>query len=109
MKIQIAKLFVATTCLSILLGSLQLTFGQDYRSSVVGTDFDYITDEDILTAAELALPHRVKAQPFQEGSVNAYDLEESLEQARSEFGESEPGDQAEQQEADANPVKKKRH
>ncbi|MCB0026784.1 MAG: ATP-binding protein [Anaerolineales bacterium] len=68
----------------------------------------YITDEDILTAAELALPHRVKAQPFQEGSVNAYDLEETLEQARSEFGDGEPGEESEQQEADANPVKKKK-
>ena len=88
-------------------GDLVILRGAQANAAFNGRD--YITDEDILTAAELALPHRVKAQPFQEGSVNAYDLEESLEQARSEFGESEPGDQAEQQEADANPVKKKRH
>jgi Mg-chelatase subunit ChlI len=29
-----------------------------------------ITDEDILLAAELALPHRMKKQPFQDSVLN---------------------------------------
>ena len=46
----------------------------------------HITKEDILLAAELALPHRLKKQPFQEdGSVSAKDLSERLDRAESEF------------------------
>lgn len=64
-----------------------------------------ITDEDIILAAELALPHRIKHGPFQKTEVNVYDLEERLEQARSEFGSSEgqPDESAEK-----SPVKKNR-
>jgi Mg-chelatase subunit ChlI len=47
---------------------------------------DHITKEDILLAAELALPHRLKRQPFQEnGQLSMQDLSERLEQAQSEF------------------------
>jgi Mg-chelatase subunit ChlI len=47
---------------------------------------DHITKQDILLAAELALPHRLKRQPFQEdGSVSAQDLSERLDRAESEF------------------------
>lgn len=51
-----------------------------------------INDEDIILAAELALPHRIKHGPFQKTEVTAYDLEERMEQIRSEFGgaESQP-------------------
>ena len=46
----------------------------------------HITKEDILLAAELALPHRLKKQPFQEdGSVSSKDLSERLDRAESEF------------------------
>ena len=46
----------------------------------------HITREDILLAAELALPHRLKRQPFQDdGSISAQDLSERLERAESEF------------------------
>ncbi len=43
-----------------------------------------ITDHDILIAAELALPHRLKRQPFQESSLELNQLRERLEQARSQ-------------------------
>jgi len=48
-----------------------------------------ITDEDIILAAELALPHRVKHGPFQKTEVSVYDLEERMEQIQSDFGSSE--------------------
>ena len=48
-----------------------------------------ISDTDIALAAELALPHRVKRGPFQQTDVNLYDLQERIEQIRSEFSGSE--------------------
>lgn len=60
-----------------------------------------IADEDILLAAELALPHRIKARPFQESSVDFYDLEERLDQAQSELGSGEAGETSEETEASA--------
>jgi hypothetical protein len=60
---------------------------------------------DIALAAELALPHRIKHGPFQQAEVNLYDLEERIEQIRSEFtgseGEPQPSEEA-------GPVKKNR-
>ncbi len=51
-----------------------------------------ISDRDILLAAELALPHRMKRQPFQEAVLDQSQLEQKLrqaqEQARSEMSES---------------------
>jgi Mg-chelatase subunit ChlI len=66
-----------------------------------------ITKDDILLAAELALPHRLKRQPFQEdGSITAQDLSERLEKAESEFP---GGDEAELDEAgEEGSTKKKR-
>ena len=46
-----------------------------------------ITQEDILTAAELALPHRLKRQPFQDTAAQFQELAERLEQARQEATE----------------------
>ncbi len=43
-----------------------------------------ITSEDILMAAELALPHRMKKQPFQEVFLNPDQLEKTLQQAEEE-------------------------
>ena len=63
-------------------------------------------DIDILRAAELALPHRIRGQMFQEANVSAYDLEERLEQARSEWSSGEPGE-PEGEEAEPSPIKKK--
>ncbi len=51
-----------------------------------------ISDEDIILAAELALPHRIKGRPFQDQSVSAYELEERLEEVQNEMGGAEEGD-----------------
>jgi Mg-chelatase subunit ChlI len=45
-----------------------------------------IEDKDILLAAELALPHRLKRQPFEKSDINAANLENQLEAARAEQG-----------------------
>lgn len=55
---------------------------------------DAITERDILLAAELALPHRLRRSPFEEAQVNLSHLEEQLEQARNSAGD---GQMAEQQ------------
>jgi Mg-chelatase subunit ChlI len=47
-----------------------------------------ISDRDILLAAELALPHRMKKQPFQESVLNPDQLQANMRQARAEAEES---------------------
>ncbi len=64
-----------------------------------------INDIDIALAAELALPHRVKRGPFQQAEVSLYDLQERIEQIRSDFSGSE-GEPVPSEEA--GPVKKNR-
>jgi Mg-chelatase subunit ChlI len=44
---------------------------------------------DILVGAELALPHRLKRQPFQDTSAQFQELAERLEQIRQEAEEQE--------------------
>jgi Mg-chelatase subunit ChlI len=66
-----------------------------------------IADEDILLAAELALPHRIKARPFQESSVDFYQLEERLDQAQSELSSQDLGEMMDE-ETETAPVKKNR-
>jgi Mg-chelatase subunit ChlI len=46
-----------------------------------------ITQEDILIAAELTLPHRLKRQPFQDTSAQLEELAEKLQQIRQEATE----------------------
>lgn len=58
-----------------------------------------ISDRDILLAAELALPHRMKKQPFQDSVLNPDQLQANMRQARAEAERSVPDD-AEQQEAE---------
>ena len=53
--------------------------------------------QDIVLAAELALPHRIKGRPFQDTSVNAGDLEERLEQVQSEIGSGEEGEASQEE------------
>jgi len=53
---------------------------------------DRLTDEDIILAAELALPHRIKGRPFQDTTVTAQDLEQRLEDVQSEIGTGEAGE-----------------
>jgi Mg-chelatase subunit ChlI len=56
-----------------------------------------ITDEDVILAAELALPHRIKGRPFQETLMNAAELEQRLEDVQNELGMTEEGDPSEEQ------------
>ena len=53
----------------------------------------HITDEDIVLAAELALPHRIKSRPFQEAAINTYELEERLEEAQGDWERNDGGEQ----------------
>ncbi len=57
-----------------------------------------ISDRDILLAAELALPHRMKKQPFQESVLNPDQLQANMRQARAEADEA-MGDEDEATEA----------
>jgi magnesium chelatase subunit D len=50
---------------------------------------DTVTEEDIRVAAELALPHRKRRDPFDDPGLDPEQLDEALEQAR-ESGEPEP-------------------
>ncbi len=67
---------------------------------------DAISDDDIILAAELALPHRIKTRPFQDSALSAYELEERLEQVQSEFAGGELSEDAE--ETEESPVSKKK-
>jgi magnesium chelatase subunit D len=44
-----------------------------------------ITTQDVVAAAELALPHRLKSQPFEDTELQTRELEDRLEQARTEL------------------------
>jgi Mg-chelatase subunit ChlI len=63
-----------------------------------------ISERDILIAAELALPHRIRRGPFQEAQVSLHNLEERLDQARAD---SEAAEESEQRMSDENQQKKK--
>ena len=65
-----------------------------------------ITDGDILMAAELALPHRLKRTPFQQAEISLNDLEERLEMVQSELPDDVVGE-PDQAETAPQPVKKK--
>ncbi len=67
---------------------------------------DRINDQDIVLAAELALPHRIKGRLFQDTELTAYDLEDQLEQVQSELGPGEIGEPVED-ESGQEVVKKK--
>jgi Mg-chelatase subunit ChlI len=66
-----------------------------------------LDDRDIVLAAELALPHRIKGRLFQDKEISAYELQERLEQAQSDMGEGETEDQLLQDETESAAVKKK--
>ncbi|HLY25351.1 MAG TPA: ATP-binding protein [Aggregatilineales bacterium] len=59
-----------------------------------------ITDRDIMLAAELALPHRLKRGPFHETQVSAAELEERVDQIQKEWrgdnGQPSPSDEQSQ-------------
>jgi len=56
-----------------------------------------INDRDILLAAELALPHRMKKQPFQDSVMNPDQLQNNMRQARAE-AEQQAGEDSEEME-----------
>jgi len=66
---------------------------------------NHINEADILAAVELALPHRLKRQPFQETELRFEQLEERLEQVKAELAMQESPGPAE---TGPSPVKKKR-
>lgn len=53
-----------------------------------------VADDDILVAAELALPHRLKRHPFQDTEIQFQELAERLDQVRQEATEQMPPTQA---------------
>ncbi|MCY3711362.1 MAG: ATP-binding protein, partial [Caldilineaceae bacterium] len=66
---------------------------------------DAITDRDILMSAELALPHRMKKQPFQDSALQPEQLEANMRQARAEAEENE--ESMEEADGDAATTEKK--
>lgn len=56
-----------------------------------------INDKDILLAAELALPHRMKKQPFQDSVLNPDQLQSNLRQARAESEQSVTDEEMQQE------------
>lgn len=68
---------------------------------------DQVTDEDIVLAAELALPHRIRGRMFQDTSLAAGDLSERLEEVQSEMGVSDMGEREEETQESAPTGKKK--
>ena len=56
-----------------------------------------INDKDILLAAELALPHRMKKQPFQETALNPDQLQANMRQARAEAEQAVTDDEQQQE------------
>jgi Mg-chelatase subunit ChlI len=68
----------------------------------------YITDRDILMAAELALPHRMKKQPFQDAALQPEQLASNMRQARAEAEQNaEESDAQEEAEGSATSAEKK--
>jgi len=64
-----------------------------------------VEERDILLAAELALPHRLRRGPFQEAQVSLSSLEDRLEQARADADQAELTE--EESESNSSEVKKK--
>lgn len=65
-----------------------------------------INDKDIILAAELALPHRIKGRPFQDNQLASGDLEDRLADVRQDMDPSEFSESSEQPETES-AVKKK--
>ncbi|MDX2159878.1 MAG: ATP-binding protein [bacterium] len=66
-----------------------------------------INHSDILLAAELALPHRLRRGPFADAQVSMNALSEKLEQVNSEWGEGDDATEMSSQGEEAAAVKKK--
>ncbi len=68
---------------------------------------DHINKEDILATAGLALPHRLKKQPFQETELHFQELEERLAEARAELADTQEAEATSPARGPISPVKKK--
>lgn len=68
---------------------------------------DRVTDEDIVLAAELALPHRVRGRMFQDTALSAQELSERLSEVQGEMGISDMGEHEETSSETAATGKKK--
>jgi Mg-chelatase subunit ChlI len=60
-----------------------------------------IQDLDIALAAELALPHRLRKGPFQQGEITLAELQERIEDIQSEVGAAEQAQPEEPEEEGA--------
>jgi Mg-chelatase subunit ChlI len=67
---------------------------------------DAINPRDIALAAELALPHRVKAGPFRQSEMGITQLEEQIEQLKGAATQGAPGDEDQQAEESESGQKK---
>lgn len=85
-------------------GDLVILRGAQAHAAFQGRD--YITDEDIILAAELALPHRVKGRVFQDTAVTSDQLQERLDDVQSEMGDGESMETTDEN-ANTDDVKKK--
>lgn len=65
-----------------------------------------ITPHDIALAAELALPHRVKAGPFRQSDMGLTELQDQIEQLKGASSEGSPADD-DQEKPDSESVEKK--
>jgi Mg-chelatase subunit ChlI len=66
-----------------------------------------VTEEDILVAAELALPHRLKRHPFQDTEVQFQELAERLDEIRQYANEQSPEMEQASGDAPSSPEEKK--
>ena len=66
-----------------------------------------MSDEDIILAAELALPHRIRGRMFQDSVLSAAELSERLEEVQGEMGVSDTGERELEAEESAATEKKK--
>lgn len=66
-----------------------------------------INNHDILLAAELALPHRMKRGPFSDATLNVAELENRLEEISSEYTEDAETVPSDSQQSEDQSVKKK--
>jgi Mg-chelatase subunit ChlI len=70
------------------------------ESAQPGTPIE-ITQEDIRVAAEMALPHRRRRDPFDEPGLDQDQLDDALDQAQEEFPEETPEDAGEPEDSDS--------
>jgi Mg-chelatase subunit ChlI len=70
---------------------------------------DAITPRDIALAAELALPHRVKAGPFRQSEMGVTQLEEQIEQLKGAASQGAPSEEDKGAEEQESAQKKSQH